>query len=264
MCMKPAKGILDLEETIIIRLVRTARAYIRHRSSQLDIIPRNSLRRSPAPFLPIPKTITYAESQIIKARLRHRVSVAVVCNISCIDYSIKMRPRHLWDHSSRTFITDGFEAFTGIVEVKTRSRWDMKYNDSTVGVSFFLIFGYTTLGKFGVAGVDNEPQKKLLPWAGIFPTHDTGVSSHTLRLFNREDELQWAPEVIHKVREIVLARVDDGWSLPTVCELGAFSIDDPLVSQGSTRFERKIRVLLSTGKEETSEGSIYRLLLTYE
>jgi hypothetical protein len=112
-----------------------------------------------------------------------------------------MRPQHLWDHSSSTFITDGYEAFTGIVEVKTDNRWG-NY------VSSFLIFGYAA-DKFGVAGVDNE---RFVPWAGIFPIDDTEVSSHTLPLFNSEEKFQWIPDAMHKVRQIVLARVHDGWT----------------------------------------------------
>jgi hypothetical protein len=175
-----------------------------------------------------------------------------------------MRPQHLWDHSSETFITDGYQAFTGIVEIKTSGRRTEKHKPaiSTVYVSSFLIFGYAA-GKFGVAEVNNEPQKHIVPWAGIFSISDTGVSSQTSQLFNSEEKLQWIPDAIHKVREIVLARVDNGWKLPTVCKLGAFWIDNN-DTHGSLHFERAIRLVLLTEMEESSEGSIYKIALNFE
>lgn len=263
--IKTGKDILDTEQTIIIKLVRTAHAYVRHDFSRgFSTIYRNSLRRSAAPRLPISKTITQAESQIIKARLRHRISIAVVNIFSGIQCSIQMRPQHLWDQSSSTFITDGYEAFTGIVEVKTRGRRGMKYNVSIVDVSSFLIFGYAA-GNFGVAGVDNEPRKQLVPWAGIFAIDDKDVSSHTVPMFDSEETFQWIPNAIHKVREIVLARVDSGRSLPTVCELGTFRLDNhsPRVSV-QFQSERAIRAVLSTERDESPEGSIYRIALSLE
>ena len=117
------------------------------------------------------------------------------------------------------------------------------------------------MGKFAVANIDNE-QKQLVPWAGIFSTYDGILTSRLLPLFNSEEMVQWMPQAIHKVRETVLARVDEGWPLPTVCELGVFFVDNS--HRQESQHERAIRVILSTEKKHTPDHIIYAMRLNIE
>jgi hypothetical protein len=257
-----ANGILDSEGTIAIRLVRTAHGYVRYRSSRLKVVPRNSLRRSAKSFLPIPKTITHAESHIIKARLRHRFTFNVTTNFSSVKNSIQMVPQHLWDHASKTFITDGYEAFTGIIKIKTsgmRQRWSTKIDN--VIVSSFLIFGLWG-GDLGVANRDNKTQK-LVPWAAIFSMDGDNKIYNMLSLLNSEESEQWKPHGIHKVRERILALADEGRLLPTVSELGVFLVDFYELG-GISQVERAIKVVLSMEMKETPDHSIYVMRLNIE
>jgi hypothetical protein len=174
-----------------------------------------------------------------------------------------MVPQHLWDHASKTFITDGYKAFTGIIEVETSG---MRQKSSTkidnVTVSFFLVFGFAG-GSFTVTNRDNKTQKPLVPWAGIFLPNDKDDVCYTLSLFNSEESEQWMPHVIHKVRERILARLDEGRPIPTMCELGVFLVDFSergVISQ----VERAIKVVLSMEMKETPDHSIYLMKLNIE
>jgi hypothetical protein len=257
-----ANGILDSEGTIVIRLVRTAHGYVRYRSSRLHVVPRNSLRRNAKSFLPIPKTITQSESHVIKARLRQRFTFDVTTNIPSIENSIQMVPQHLWDHASKTFITDGYEAFTGIIKIETSG---MRQKSSTkidnVSVSFFLVFGFVG-GNLAVANRDNKTQKSLEPWAGILPTNDDDIS-RTLSWFNGEESEQWMPHVIHKFRERILPLLDLGHLLLIEHELGFFLVDFHELGRIS-QVERAIKVFLTTEMKETPDHSIYVMRLSIE
>jgi hypothetical protein len=266
-----ANGILDSEGTIVIRLVRTAHGYVRYRSSRLHIMPRNSLRRNAKSFLPIPKTITQSESHVIKARLRQRFTFDVTTNNSSIENSIQMVPQHLWDHASKTFITDGYEAFTGIIKVVTSGMWQKSYVQiDNLTVSSFLIFGFAG-GNLAVSNGDGETQKPV-PWAGIFsaygPSDHDGLSA-ALSLIKSDESEQWMPHVIHTCRERVLALVDEGRILPTVREIGGNFVDiydkQRLATYQVDNFEQRAsRVVLSTEMKETPDHSIYVMRLNIE
>ena len=174
-----------------------------------------------------------------------------------------MVPQHLWDHASKSFITDGYEAFTGIIKVEIGGmRQKSSTKTENVPVSSFLIFGFAG-GNFAVANRDTKTQKPLVPWAGIFLPNNENEVSYTLSLFNSEESEQWMPNVIHRVREIILARLDEGRPTPTMCELGVFFVN-VVASGGISQVERAIRVFLSTEMKETPDHSIYVMRLNIE
>ena len=223
-------------------------------------MPRNSLRRNAKSFLPIPKTITHAESHIIKARLRHRFTFNVTTNFSSVKNSIQMVPQHLWDHASQTFITDGYEAFTGIIKIETGGIWQKcSTKIENVLVDSFLIFGFAG-GNLAVANRDNKTQKPLVPWAGIFSANGDDDISRTLSLFSGEESEQWMPHVIHTCRERILALVDEGQILPTVRELGGHFVD----FYDEQWLGTVSMVVLSTEMRETPDHSVYVMSLNIE
>ena len=204
-------------------------------------------------LLPIPKTITHAESHIIKARLRHRFTFNVTTNIPSIKNSIQMVPQHLWDHASKTFITDGYEAFTGIIKVVTSGMWQKSSGQiDNVTVSSFLVFGFAG-GNFAVANRDNKTQKPLVPWAGIFLSN---VENDPLLLFNSKDSEQWMPHVMHTVRETILARFNEGRPAPKICELGVFFVNF-VAPRAISQVERAIRVVSFDGNEGDLKTTAY-------
>jgi hypothetical protein len=248
---------LDPEQTIVIRLIRTSHGYVRHQSHQFTIVPHSSLQVSVAPPWPIPKTISLAEGHSIKWKLRHRFSLDVYFDRSdLLTYNIQRKPQHLWDHATKSFITDGYEAFTGIIEIDVLEKLRKTAPNSreetalTFSTSFIIIFG---LEKETSATANFHLIK---PWAGIYSLHNENEVSHRLYSVISQEKTRGFPLVSREARQIVLSQVDflRGFGVtlfPTACEVAA-------------KNNMILKFVLSTDLEENSDVTICKMRVDIE
>ncbi|KAE9363931.1 HET-domain-containing protein [Stipitochalara longipes BDJ] len=108
---------------IAIRIIRTAHGYVRHGSDRLVIVSRSDLQLWNPVHVDIPKNISFTESQLIKTRLAHRF-VFEFDNKSSFSCTITKWPRHLWDPHTNSFLTDGYENFTGLLKIDITGSQD--------------------------------------------------------------------------------------------------------------------------------------------
>ncbi|KAG4437250.1 hypothetical protein IFR05_007266 [Cadophora sp. M221] len=101
---------------IAIRVIRTAHGYVRRGSDRLVIVSRSNLQLGNPVPVDIPKDISLAESRLIKIGLAHRF-VFELENKSSFGCAITKWPYHLWDPDTNSFLTDGYENFTGLLKI---------------------------------------------------------------------------------------------------------------------------------------------------
>jgi Heterokaryon incompatibility protein (HET) len=254
-------GSIFSSETIVIRLVRTAHGYVRYRSGQLQTRPLSLLRTSALSSLPIAKTISVVESQAIQSRLRHQFSFHVNSESLLVDYKTEMRPQHLWDSATNSFITDGYELFTAIILVKivAPDGFGFKQRVFSKGggpspdpLTLFIILGFAPAVQ-GPADSRTGAGKALNPWAGIYLLHRDSNNSMLSQIID-EEESRGVPEVVRQARHIILSRAKEE-GLPIACEhaINRFST-------GSWP-EKLMKFDLSTESEETSDLSLFKIVL---
>ncbi|KAG4440977.1 hypothetical protein IFR05_003541 [Cadophora sp. M221] len=241
------------KETIVVRLVRTAHGYARHQFHRHASSGHHLLRKSAMSTLPIPKTISPAESKLIKLRLKHRFSFDLGIDLASFKYSLLRKPQHLWDSATKTLITDGYEAFTGIIEIKTFAdaiSIPGAPSGYTLDGSRFVIFGLKT-----IQVLNDSLEKTLSPWAGIYSTQGNGrpILSHIVSL----EETHGFPHVARRAREFVLEQ--DSRKLPRISEEIAVSRDQLDFGRKRSRADRTVKFVLSMEVEETSDVSIYKM-----
>lgn len=108
---------------IAIRIIRTAHVYVRHASDRLVVVSPSNFQLGDPVHVHIPKDISFTESQSIKSRLEHRV-VFELTNTSFLSCSVTKWPNQLWDPYTNSFLTDGYEDFTGLLKINLSGSQD--------------------------------------------------------------------------------------------------------------------------------------------
>ncbi|KAH6712639.1 heterokaryon incompatibility protein-domain-containing protein [Leptodontidium sp. MPI-SDFR-AT-0119] len=247
---------MGLANTIAIRLVRTAHGYVRHQFSRHTDENNSWLQKNVVSSLPIPKTISPAESQSIITRLRHRFSLHCITNNApfFLEYNVQKAPLHLWDHATQSFITDGYEYFTGIIDIKVTVEivkglsYSLSQGTSKAATRLIIIFGLVSQ-----SNIHYPSGKQLRPWAAIY-TDDK--YSRPLSQILAQEKTHGFPHVARKAREFVTSREGDtlGPQLPTRCRRS----DAPLAPFTIDPF---LEYVLSTELVETPDTSLCKILV---
>ncbi|CZR69502.1 related to beta transducin-like protein [Phialocephala subalpina] len=252
--------------TIFIGLIRTAHGYVRHQSSRHTIMHPSLFQKSAMSSLPIPKTISPAESQLIRIRLRHRFSFDFITEIPFFECEIQKKPLHLWDHATKSFITDSYEAFTGIIEINATGSFQggMPGNERMfeLDARSVVIFG---LEPVSIPNKSINSGKELKPWAGIYAAKDQSETSRAIYQILAQEKTHGFPHVAREAREIILSPRDTlGRLLPRNC------YHRPVLRNGRSSpldpFDDDIlgESILSIEVEEGSDLVLYKMRLNLE
>jgi Heterokaryon incompatibility protein (HET) len=253
---------MGLTNTIVIRLVRTAHGYVRHQFSRHTDEHLSWLQRSAMSSLPIPKTVSPAESQLIRTRLRHRFSFDFMTDIRFLECEILKKPSHLWDYATRSFITDGYEYFTGIIDIKVTGnlRKQVSGNQRTFKLDARPIV------IFGLAPVPNRSsptEKDLMPWAAIYTDQDNTRTSPSIYQILAQETTHGFPHVAREAREFVLlsGKINLGPLLPTKCTHRAVLNGIRKIPLDPGEDDPVVESVLSAELEESSDLSLYKMRL---
>ncbi|KAL5322914.1 hypothetical protein ACEPPN_010893 [Leptodophora sp. 'Broadleaf-Isolate-01'] len=253
---------MGLANTIAIRLVRTAHGYVRHQFSRHTDENNSWLQQNIMSSLPIPKTISPAESQLIITRLRHRFSLhCITGKTPLLEYNIQKAPLHLWDHTTQSFITDGYEYFTGIIDIKVTGKLHKgfsSYQDTfTFGLATrpIIIFGLVSQ-----PNIHYPSGKQLRPWAAIYTGQDEDRYSRSLSQILAQEKTHGFPHVAREAREFVISREGDtlGPQLPTRCRLSHVFSDGSFTQE---EVDQRFEYVLSTELVETPDTSLCKILV---
>jgi hypothetical protein len=270
-------GCLHGRGVVMIRLVRTAHGYVRHKSHLLtNIDPQVGTGPSTTEAVDIPKTLSSAESRSIISRLCHRFTFHFR-NTSGLECDIRKIPQHLWDNVNESFITDAYDTFTGVVRIDLQGeqegpaprRSEMVRDRTYVHRSSFVaIFGLGWDNHIG--GTRNiERNRTLTPWAGIYRCDVQNETSRALwRALSRVDTHGY-PDALREARAICESHTSSGQSLPQVCDFipdwkyksltyGTFNQD--YFREGNP----SILVASSTGVKSKSDVGMYELIINIE
>jgi hypothetical protein len=263
------------EGTIVIRLVRMAHGFVRHRSSQLVVVPRSSLRSSPTPSLPIPKFISPSESRSIKSRLRHRFQFEII-NASSLECNIRKKPEHLWDNVTQSFITDGYVGFTGVLEIELSglraatmpesitafSKLNLRYEQSS---SLVVVFGLGSRNPISSNEIMQDIRHRLLnPWAGIYDLDDGSETSRVLSDVISQEKTYGFPHVARQVRKIALFYSTNGQLLPSTLAFNPVPLNADGLPEEDSHGYPPVKFRLSTEPREISDLSICKMLISIE
>ncbi|PMD62190.1 HET-domain-containing protein [Hyaloscypha bicolor E] len=260
-------SVIGLTGTIVIRLARTAHGYVRHQFSGHTFVHPSLVQKSAMSSLPIPKTISPAESQLIRSRLRHRFSFDFIADVPFLECEIQRKPLHLWDHATKSFITDGYEAFTGIIEINATGNIPKIISGYEHDCTFRLdpmpvvIFG---LEPVSISNKSIDSGKELKPWAGIYTPEGQGETCRAIEKILAQEKTHGFPHVARKAREFVLSRQDTPSPLlPRKCEHRAVSRTINLSHLDPEKEGQVVESVLSTYLEETSDLSLYKMRLDF-
>jgi hypothetical protein len=106
---------------LVIRLIKMAHGYVRQKSYQPAVLSPFQKPPSKVASVDIPKSLSSAESRSIKSRLGHRFAFRIN-NTSPLECTIRKSPPHLWDNINGCFVTDGYESFTGMLQIDLKTR----------------------------------------------------------------------------------------------------------------------------------------------
>ena len=249
--------------TIVIRLVRTAHGYVRHQFGRHTVVHPSLLQKSAMSSLPIPKTVGPAESQLIRSRLRLRFSFDFVTDMPFLECEIKNKPLHLLDHATMSFITDGYEAFTGIIEINATGN--LRKIISGYERTFKLVARPVVIFGLELVPIPNksiDSGKKLKPWAGIYAAEGQSETCRALSKILAQEKTHGFPHVARVAREFVLSRRDTpGLLLPKKCEHSAVLSGVCFTPLDPDEQDQLAESFLSTDLEETSELSLCKMRL---
>jgi hypothetical protein len=127
---------------------------------------------------------------------------------------------------TKSFITDGYEAFTGIIEInatgnvpKIISGYDEHDCTFRLDPMPVVIFG---LEPVSISNKIIDSGKELKPWAGIYAAEGQSETCRALSKILAQEKTHGFPHVAREAREFVLSRRDTpGLLLPKKCEHSA-------------------------------------------
>ncbi|KAH9208012.1 heterokaryon incompatibility protein-domain-containing protein [Leptodontidium sp. 2 PMI_412] len=254
---------MGLANTIAIRLVRTAHGYVRHQFSRHTDENNSWLQQNVMSSLPIPKTINPAESQSIITRLRHRFSLhCITGKTPLLEYNIQKAPLHLWDHTTQSFITDGYEYFTGIIDIKLTGKLHGGFSSYQDTFAFkrlatrpIIIFGLVSQ-----PNIHYPSGKQLRPWAAIYTSQDEDRYSRSLSQILAQEKTHGFPHVAREAREFVISREGNtlGPQLPTRCRLSHVFSDGSFTQE---EVDQRFEYVLSTELVETPDSTLCKILV---
>jgi hypothetical protein len=252
--------------SILLRLVKTAHGYVRYESH---------IRHTASPFLEpstsrvasvdIPKAISSAQSCSIKARLLHRFAFQLQ-NTSGLLCKIRESPPHLWDLVTKSFITDGYKAFTGILQIDLEGRnlqtfcpHHQKREKFRHKSSFIAVFGLES-DKDILPNENVEETRPLTPWAGICGYDEANETSRALsEALSLVDKLGY-PFVLRRAREISHSQTSGHRMLPEAYDLTPLWYCGGMHQDTFPKRGPSIQVGVSTGLKNSDVG-MYELVL---
>jgi hypothetical protein len=280
---------------IVIRLKRTTHGYVRHGSNKIVVVSRSRLQPIEAVPVHIPKVISRTGSRLLEFQLSQRFSFKVI-NTSGFICEITKRPAHLWESQTQTFITDGHENFTGLLEIVLRRLRQDPFVSRARRYGFvseedgLVEHSSTYIAAFGLEKHDHlrtrdafEAPIPLQPWATIYERgeKDTKVVSKILGFLSQEDNKGF-PYVLEQIRSSVRSRTFRGEVLPGVLILAPIwqrnntyvkeylPRDQTDWTSNLSRFPDQfaegphLRIDLSAKRTENKSNGMYELVLKIE
>lgn len=258
-CLLSLDCFLQREEsrlsTIVIRLVRTPYGYVRQHAGVVTGVNMYYLNNNAFPSLPIPKTISPAETEAIGAILRERFSFDYTTNIQFLDVQIQKKPLHLWDHATKTFITGGSPVFTGVIELS--ATWSE--NRSRCCTRWIVIFGLRSA--YNSSKDHLKRASRLEPWARLYTDRQGSDESRIITNFLAKEDDYGFPHVAGKARTFALTPSFDQQQFSTTSKQIDILVGLDRVPYYASKGDRWIESTLFGEMEKTSDFSIYKMQL---
>lgn len=189
-----------------IHLLRTAHGYLRERSNELASYSYADPRATEENAVYIPKIISTTESHALSLGLSRRFAINVI-NVSSFTCDVQKRPEHLWDEYTNTFITEGNERFSGVLDITVVGKREDPKGSGLWRLSsrYALVFG---LGKRAVGAKSEENKGRDIPrpWVSIYSYDGKDEISRTLS----DEHEHGFPNVLTGVSEDLRRRASSG------------------------------------------------------
>lgn len=281
----------------VLRLVRTAHGYVRHHSDRVVLVSPFQMESIEGEPVYIPKVLRFIESTTMERQLSRRFAFEVINTTRALCVTWK-RPEHLWESHTQTFITNGDETFTGLLEIDIEENRQIsqnylgsspRLNEGNGGdgspsftrhsSNYVAIFGFGASGRRDSDSAHKNSMKTLRPWAAIYKSNKMEDDDTTQILKYMSQEFSHGmPYVLNQIRALLLSQISSSKTLPATLtsspscapnispELNPISLVSSELSELSVDSiqGRSLRLSILVGTTEDEEDSIYKLTLKVE
>jgi hypothetical protein len=181
---------------------------------------------------------------------------------------VKKKPEHLWDYNTQTFITEGHERFTALLDIHIipwrgllpTDRELEKVELSGTSSRYIAVLGLNALDRNMLK--EDPFRKHLEPWAAIYERRGSEGGGAISRIVSEEDDPNF-PDVVFRISTHLRSHFSHGRVLPL--SLALASGREREFGQGHALNDSELQLSLAVSTQlETNNSSMYKLILKLE